>query len=86
MIPASVHESDRTREFEIRWQATQFVKMFRTLAGDGYDPQRLREAAVVFASSAGLAYEDAGAFVTAVTTLRWIPVAEFAGAPAGIAK
>lgn len=67
----AARDVDRTREFEIRWQATQFVKSFRALAGPKADPMRLREAAVVFASSAEIPGDEARQFIDAVSIMRW---------------
>lgn len=71
-----VVEIDRTREFDVKWQASQFVKSFRALAGDKFDSSRLREAAVVFASSAEIPGNEVRIFVDAVVAFRVVDVSE----------
>lgn len=59
-------EVDRTREFRVKYYATQFAQMYRALAGEKADLQRLAITAANFSVAAGLSSEEHATFVEAV--------------------
>lgn len=62
----SFREVDRTRAFRVKYYATQFAQMYRALAGEQADLQRLAITAANFSVAAGLSGEEHAAFVEAV--------------------
>lgn len=61
-------DTDRTREFHVRWYAAKYVAAFKAVATHPVDTNQFREAVLVFASAARLPPEDVRAFLDVAMT------------------